>query len=458
MDEISRRGFLKVAGGATLATTMGGSLAAGARDPATAAGVPARARSGGQRRRYAIVGTGIRGSTMWGSSVLSRYGDAVELVGLCDVNRKRAEVVQARLKTAAPIFTDLDAMLAQARPELLAVTTVDATHADCIVRGLAAGTDVITEKPMVTDELQCQRVLDAARQGERRLMVGFNYRFARKHRQIKELLLAGAIGRITSVDFHWYLDVYHGADYFRRWHRLRSRSGSLLVHKSTHHFDLINWWLDAAPVEVVAFGDLKVYGRNGPFRHAQCRGCPHAADCRFFWDISKDRGLTQLYVDCEGEDGYRRDGCVFREDVDTFDTMNVTARYSNGVQMSYSLNAAMPFEGYRLAFNGTEGRLEVRDHERQPWKPDAPTEIWLTRNFGQREVVAVETVTGGHGGGDELLLDQVFGAAPGAADMPPWLRLPTVRDGALSCLTGIAARRSADERRVVRIDELVRGL
>ena len=36
--------------------------------------------------------------------------------------------------------------------------------------------------------------------------------------------------------------------------------------------------------------------------------------------------------------------------------------------MSYSLNAFMPFEGYRLAFNGTKGRLEVRDYERQPWE------------------------------------------------------------------------------------------
>jgi hypothetical protein len=118
----------------------------------------------------------------------------------------------------------------------------------------------------------------------------------------------------------------------------------------------------------------------------------------------------------------------------------------------------MPFEGYRLAFNGTLGRLEVRDHERQPWQPEAPTEIWLTRSFGQRESIAVETVTGGHGGGDELLLAQVFGAASAAPEVPAWLRLPTVRDGALSCLTGIAARRSSDERRVVRIDELVRGL
>ncbi len=447
--EVTRRGFLKAASGTVLASALAPAVAAVVAAPFTGP-----TREAPAKRRYAIVGTGIRGSSMWGASVLARHGDAVELVGLCDVNRKRAELVKRRLKASCPVYTDFEAMVKEARPELLAVTTVDSTHADYIVRGLVAGLDVITEKPMVTDEVQCRAVLDAERRSGRRLTVGFNYRFAKKHQRLKELLQSGAIGKVTSVDFNWYLDVYHGADYFRRWHRLRGSSGSLLVHKATHHFDLMNWWLGAAPVEVSAMGGLSVYGRNGPFRHEQCRGCPHAQKCRFFWDITKDRGLSELYVECESEDGYKRDGCVFREDVDIFDAMNVTVRYANDVTMSYSLNAAMPFEGYRLAFNGTEGRIEVRDHDRQPWTPEKPTEIWLTRNFGKREAVDVEAVSGGHGGGDELLLAQVF-ARP---ELPAWLALPGARDGALSCLTGIAARKSIDERRWVRIDELVPGL
>ena len=67
--------------------------------------------------------------------------------------------------------------------------------------------------------------------------------------------------------------------------------------------------------------------------------------------------------------------------------MNAIVRYSNGVTMSYSVNAFMPIEGYRVAFNGTEGRLEVRDYEAQAWKPAENTEIDLMRNFGQKERV-----------------------------------------------------------------------
>ena len=54
--------------------------------------------------------------------------------------------------------------------------------------------------------------------------------------QIKDMLMSGAIGEIVAVDFSWHLDRVHGADYFRRWHRYKERSGGLLVHKSTHHF------------------------------------------------------------------------------------------------------------------------------------------------------------------------------------------------------------------------------
>jgi predicted dehydrogenase len=436
----TRRQFVQVAGGALLASVVAPSPA-----------MPAQP-SGGRpvRRRYAIVGTGHRATGMWGRDLAGRYDDVLEFVGLADVNPLRVEVAKSLIGVDCPTFTDVDRMLDQTRPDLLLVCTVDAAHAGYIVKGLERGIDVLTEKPMVIDEAQCRAVLDAERRTGRRLGVTFNYRYAPKHRRVKELLLEGAIGRVTSVDFAWFLDVYHGADYFRRWHRLREMGGTLFVHKATHHFDLVNWWLDADPVEVVAHGELERYGRHGAVRHTHCRPCPVKDRCEFHWDLTKDARLVRLYADCESADGYHRDGCVFREDVNIYDTMTALVRYSTGVQMSYSLNAFMPFEGYRVAFNGEHGRLEVRDFERQPWTPAEETEVELTRNFGRRERIAIPAAAGGHGGGDDVLRDLVFRNIGG----PDHMRLPNSRAGALSCLTGIAARTSVEERRPVRIADL----
>jgi hypothetical protein len=120
--------------------------------------------------------------------------------------------------------------------------------------------------------------------------------------------------------------------------------------------------------------------------------------------------------------------------------------------MNYSLNAFQPIEGYRVAFNGDRGRLEIRDFDAQPWKPEVETEIHLIRNFGQREIIPEPKAEGDHGGGDARLLDLIFRGTP----LPDYMKLPDSRAGALSCLTGIAARRSIERGAPVRIADLVR--
>ena len=406
-----------------------------------------------KKRRYAIVGTGHRATGMWGKDLAQKYANEVEFVGLCDKNGKRVEAGKQLIGADCPTFTNFDEMCARVKPDLLMVTTVDSTHVEFITKALAKGIDVITEKPMVTDEKQCQAVLDAEKKHKRKITVAFNYRYAPKHQKIKEIIQAGEIGEITSVDFAWYLDTRHGADYFRRWHGFKSKGGSLWVHKATHHFDLINWWLGADPVEVSAYGDLNVYGKNNPFRYTNCRPCPHKAKCPFYWDMTKNERLMKLYAECEMEDGYLRDACVFRENIDIYDTMSAIVRYSNGVNMNYSLNAHEPIEGYRLAFNGTRGRLEVRDYERQPWKVEEKSEAFLIKNFtGKREKVDMPQIEGGHAGGDDRLRDVIFKGAK----VPDYLRLPDSRAGAMSTLTGVAARTSVEQKRPVKISELVR--
>jgi predicted dehydrogenase len=434
---INRRDFVKTTGAAAAGILLSGAASAGT-PPA--------------RKRFAVVGTGHRATGMWGKDIATRYSNEIEFVGLCDKNIKRAEAGRQLIGVECPTFTNFDEMLDRVKPELLMVTTVDSTHHIFINKALARGIDVITEKPMVTEASQCQSVLDAEKKSKAKVIVTFNYRYAPKHEKIKQIIQSGEIGKVTSVDFAWYLNTSHGADYFRRWHRLKSGGGSLWVHKATHHFDLVNWWLDADPVEVTAYGALNVYGKNSPIRGQNCRKCPHKSNCSFYWDMTIDARLMKLYAECEDVDGYYRDGCVFREDVDIYDTMSAIVKYSNGVSMAYSLDAAMPFEGYRLAFNGTKGRLEVRDYERQPWKVEKQSTAFLSKNFGKHEELEMPDIKGGHSGGDDRLRDVIFKNA----QVPDYLKLPSARAGAMSCLTGIAARTSIEQKRPVKIGELVK--
>jgi predicted dehydrogenase len=440
MSESTRRDFIKtssavVAGAATL---------------------PLHATTA-KKQRVALVGTGVRGLGMWGPELLAEEGHKVEMVGMCDINSLRLEVARKHMKSTAgvevPVYTDFDRMIHETKPEQIIVTSVDSVHHTHIVRAMELGCDVITEKPMTTDPAKLKEILEAQKRTGREITVTFNYRFSPHRRVMKEILESGELGEITSLDFHWYLDVQHGAAYFRRWHRLLEKGGSLWVHKASHHFDLVNWWLEARPVSVAAYGELRKYGSSGPYRSETktCRGCSHRDVCPFFWDITENEFYMDLYVGCESEDGYTRDGCVFREDVNIWDTMTATVKYDNDVSMSYSLNAFMPYEGYRIGFNCTRGRLEHRNFERQPWVTEPQDEIVVIKNFGHREVITVPHGVGGHGGGDKRLLDMIF--TPGMPD--PYKQTADHMAGAYAVLPGFAAVRSIDERRMVEISELL---
>jgi len=454
---MKRRDFIATTGAVVAGSVLANPFAASA--------------AGAAKKRIALVGTGIRGTSFWGKPIVDNYGDIIEFVGLCDINPGRLEWAKSYMGVKCPVFTDFDEMIAKTKPEMVIVTTVDATHHKFIIRAMELGVDVLTEKPMTTDETKARAILETEKKTGRKLIVGFNYRYGILFSAIKEQLAKKPIGEMTSVDFHWYLNTYHGADYFRRWHGERDKSGSLLVHKATHHFDLLNWFIDSDPVEVVAFGSLEHYGRNNKFRGVNCRNCAYTSQCKFYWDIKKDQTACKLYVENEKYDGYIRDNCLWREDIDIFDKMAVQIKYANNVQVSYSLTTYSPYEGWRIAFNGKEGRLE--SWEDIPWRrqelinqgalhaaemnqqgsaASRYDEIFLMNNFNpEYQMIKVEASRGGHGGGDQRLQDKIF-RNPAMAD--PYKHAAGSRDGAMSCLIGIAARKSIDENRIVKIEEL----
>ena len=449
-----------------LSTTAGAAVGASVISNPVGAAV-----AGKTKRRLVLVGTGVRGTSFWGKRIVQNYGDITEFVGLCDINPGRLELAKKYMEIDVPVYTDFDKMVIETKPDLVIVTTMDSTHHEFIIRSMELGIDVLTEKPLTTDEKKAQAILDAEKRTGKKVIVGFNYRYGTLFSAIKEQLANKPIGQVTSVDFHWYLNTYHGASYFRRWHGERDKGGTLLVHKSTHHFDLLNWLIDSDPVEVFAHGDLEHYGINNKFRGPNCRNCAYTDKCQYYWDITKDRRSYALYVENEKYDGYIRDNCLWREDIDIYDKMSVQIKYANNVHVSYSLTTYSPYEGWRIAFHGKNGQLE--SWEDIPWRRQEKInqaelhaaemnqaergnvrydEIFWQENFNRDyEMIKVESSRGGHGGGDTRLQDKIF-RNPEMAD--PYKHAAGSRDGIMSAIIGIAARKSIEEGRPVKIKEL----
>src|ERR1700741_4698173 len=149
------------------------------------------------KKRLAMVGTGVRGIGMWGRPVIRDFVNDFEFVGLCDINPGRVETAKKMLNLNVPVFTDLDKMLRETKPDKLLVMTVDGTHHEQIIKGLEFGIDVITEKPMTIDEKKCQAILDAEKKSGKKVTVTFNYRYSPHRQKIFELLRNDAIGTLT---------------------------------------------------------------------------------------------------------------------------------------------------------------------------------------------------------------------------------------------------------------------
>ncbi|MEV1002892.1 Gfo/Idh/MocA family oxidoreductase [Nonomuraea sp. NPDC050202] len=419
--------------------------------------------------RYAFVGLGHR-AQMYVDALLGEWRDTGTIVALCDTNRTRMDYYVERIGRQVPCFAPDEFGKVLELADAVIVTTVDATHARYVCAALDAGLDVIVEKPLTTDADGCAAIAAAAERATGKLIVTFNYRYSPRNSAVRRLLQQGAIGEVTSVHFEWLLDTIHGADYFRRWHRERASSGGLLVHKSTHHFDLVNWWLGAAPELVFAQTDLRFYGaenarkRGLTGRPERAHGAPGLGTDPFLLDISRDERLKRLYLDAEHEDGYVRDQDVFGEGIDIDDNMSVMVRYTDRAVLTYSLHAHAPWEGYRVAFNGTAGRLELDVVEREWTPPHAAIDpsaaskehatgsserLLLRRHWSEPEEVPIESGAGGHGGGDRLLLNDVF-RGPGD---DPLARQAGWRDGIRSVLTGHAAGVSARTGAPVRLTD-----
>jgi predicted dehydrogenase len=440
--------------------------------PSVALLAPAPASPTPGLKRYAIVGLGIR-SKMYSEAILDPFRENAALVGFCDVNRSRMEYYNRRFAEryqAAPVpmysAAGFPRLIAEQAPDTVIVTSVDRTHHEYIIAALDLGCDVITEKPMTVDAGKCAAILEAVERTGRQLKVAFNYRYSPARAKVKELLHAGTIGQVTSVHFEWLLDTNHGADYFRRWHREKHNSGGLLVHKSTHHFDLVNWWLGSSPESVFGYGSLAFYGRANALRRGveanYPRGTsPEAHGQPFAFNLRDGGELEHLYLTSEHEDGYRRDQNVFGEGITIEDTAGAVVRYRNGAVLTYSLTTYAPWEGYRIAFNGTKGRLEFDEME-VAYHHARTNEIAPKAGFSQRMVVypqfappwnvELPPADGAHSGGDRLLLQDLFSPTP-APD--PLGRAAGHEEGARSILTGAALNHSFETGLPVRIDTLI---
>lgn len=429
------------------------------------------------KKRYAICGLSVRGIYHFVLPIIGRnhkggpnFNRTSELVGILDIDRERVRKFCGKVKIDVPFYLpkDFSKMIKEQKPDVILVVSQDYSHCEYIVKGLLAGCDVIVEKPMVISREQIRKVIAAEKKSGKKVSVAFNYRYTPTHKKLKKMLRDGILGKITNVEFTYNLDTFHGSSYFYRWNRSRANSGGLCIHKCTHHFDLINWFLDDDPVEVYAYGALNYYGPKGALRPLGKNGKPLTSteekrNCPYFKkhyagkiapDETPDTGWDKFHLPYDVQYPPEETRYIYDGEIDIEDTYSALVKYSRGASMSYSCNFSTPWEGYTLGINGTKGRIEIIHHS----NPD-PTgrtdtvaekgEITFYPLFGGKKIIEIPPISGGHGGADFKIQQDLLGK-PSRESVELSL-VAGSHDGGNSVAIGEAVWRSIKSRKPVAI-------
>ena len=389
--------------------------------------------------RVAVAGIGGRGS--WAARRLAD-DPGYDLVGLCDATEAKLAWWQEKEGLGrVPCFGSISACLAGAELDAVVVTTHDAAHADVAVPALEAGKFVFVEKPLETTAARCRAIVDADQKAGGRTFVGMNLRFAPLYVAARRLVGEGAVGRVLTIQADEFYDG--GRTYFRRWNRLRALGGGLWVSKACHDFDLLYWLAGTRPRSVYAVAELSYY-RPRDDAPLHCDDCPRRDDCPDgFYAIKKRRNIEgKLLSEVAAEGGGPRpDLCLYNSDKDTFDHGIATVEFDGGILATYTCNVVTGFSDRRLRVSGTRGTLDGT--------LGGESILLRRRDPSAAETIPLDVAAGGHGGGDRRLFDDF-------RDFVLRRREPKVRpdEAAVAVLMGLAARRSADERRRVDLAEL----
>jgi predicted dehydrogenase len=330
-----------------------------------------------EAKNIGIIGCGERLRVVTG--LLLKQASGLRVSALSDPSSESVEKTKAAIAPDATAYEDHRDLLADPKIDWVMIGSWNCYHREHAVAALKAGKHVFCEKPLATNVEDALAIRDAVERSDRHFVLGFPLRYTKHYRKIYQLITGGAIGKIISLEFNETLDFNHGAYIHQDWRRWTRHAGTHLLEKCCHDVDIVNWCVGALPARVASFGGLRFFTPDNAYHIDRVGPNP-------------DTGLRAYQH-------YRAtNGSPFRDDKDIVDHQIAIIEYQNGVKASFhtNCNAALPERrAYILGSEGTiradlmTGRVELK---RIGW--DEPTTVF-------------PSVAGGHGGGDEVMVQKL---------------------------------------------------
>lgn len=416
-----------------------------------------------------VVGYGSRGATY--ASYAMEHPEELEIVAVADPNSIRRQTAKERHGLSdANLYSSWEELAAQPKQADFAIIgTQDNMHYSPAMALIETGYHLLLEKPMAPTPWECEQITLAAERKGVQVVVCHVLRFTQFWRAIKNLILAGRLGKVMSVVHMENVGHIHQSHSFVRgnW-RNAEESSCMILAKSCHDMDILQWILDKKCVQIQSFGGLHHFCRENMPEGAPDRcvkGCPAAEQCHYnavklYYEDKENlwfRSVAAKTIDMPTDEQvmeaitsgpYGR--CVYRCDNDVVDHQMVNMEFEGGCTVAFSMTAFN--EGGRfIRIFGTEGELVSSRDQKALELFSFDTRTWETIDI----TAYGNDITSGHGGGDTGIMVDILSLLRG--EQPSYSICP-VRTSYENHLIAFAAEESRQQNKIVSLQDYQKSL
>ena len=366
----------------------------------------------------AILGLGARGGNIYAECL--KNNKKAKVVAVCDINKEKVAKLKAFFDlTDDQCFFDQDELLKEKRADGIIIAHDDDDHYDSAIKALDLGYDILIEKPISPNPLECLEIADKAIKLNKKVIVAHVLRYAPFYDTIKKIITSKKIGDIIDLSQTENVGFWHYAHSFVRGNWNNSNTSSpMILAKCCHDLDMINYLLDKECLSLSSIGNLKFFTKENKPQGATHRctdGCPHLSTCAYnaikvYIDnaVDNNNGWLSQYISVDQSKESILNGlktgpygiCVWDCDNNVVDHQTVLMQYEDGITATLNMNIFSKDCFRELRIAGTEGEIIANDRDNiikvNCWNGETQT---IDINELYPKMI-------GHGNGDVVLTDR----------------------------------------------------
>ena len=420
-----------------------------------------------KKLKVILIGAGNRGGTY--TDVMAAMPEQFEVVAVAEPRDSRRERIQEIHKLPDDMcFTDYKPLLALGKiADIALIATMDRDHFEPAMMAIDLGYDLLLEKPITPTPEECIALTENAEKHGVKVVICTVLRYTPLFIKLKEIIDSGRIGKVMSINHEECVEFVHQSHSFVRGNWGNSeRSSVMLLQKSCHDIDILQWLLGKKCKKVQSFGALTYFTEENAPEGAPERcieGCPVGDTCIYNSvklylenDSNWFRSAATKLVKSTDEDvkksllesNYGK--CVFHCDNDVVDHQTVNMLFEDDITVTFTMNA-FNTGGRYINIYGTKGEI------RAALKGDTPIRVYDIVSKETEEIPSSGTdgIIGGHGGGDSGIIVTLYKYMTGDYTGNS---VPTIQESCYNHLVTFAADHARKAGTVVDVEEYINGL